>query len=148
MLGWQGAGASLLDERLKDLGVTQARWFTMVCLQRGGGGLTQRELAHLMTIENPTLVRLLDSLEEQGMEAILCAAVHGIFAEASDQYLLAAGLQSLVTTNTRLTIVYIGTVIQSFGTFNSFMTGVGRKLEVCVLIRLEYVCLYSALGSP
>ena len=53
-----------------------------------------------MTIENPTLVRLLDSLEEQGMEAILCAAVHGIFAEASDQYLLAAGLQSLVTTNT------------------------------------------------
>ena len=72
MLGWQGAGASLLDERLKDLGVTQARWFTMVCLQR----------------------------EEQGMEAILCAAVHGIFAEASDQYLLAAGLQSLVTTNT------------------------------------------------
>ncbi len=32
----------LLDERLKDLGVTQARWFTMVCLQRGGGGLTQR----------------------------------------------------------------------------------------------------------
>ena len=72
----------------------------MICLQRGGGGLTQRELAHLMTIENPTLVRLLDSLEEQGMEAILCAAVHGIFAEASDQYLLAAGLQSLVTTNT------------------------------------------------
>ena len=67
MLGWQGAGASLLDERLKDLGVTQARWFTMVCLQRGGGGLTQRELAHLMTIENPTLVRLLDSLEEQGL---------------------------------------------------------------------------------
>ena len=57
----------LLDERLKDLGVTQARWFTMVCLQRGGGGLTQRELAHLMTIENPTLVRLLDSLEEQGL---------------------------------------------------------------------------------
>ena len=57
----------LLGERLKDLGVTQARWFTMVCLQRGGGGLTQRELAHLMTIENPTLVRLLDSLEEQGL---------------------------------------------------------------------------------
>jgi MarR family transcriptional regulator for hemolysin len=57
----------LLDERLKDLGVTQARWFTMVCLPRGGGGVTQRELAHLMTIENPTLVRLLGSLEEQGL---------------------------------------------------------------------------------
>lgn len=57
----------LLDERLKDLGVTQARWTTMVYLQRGGEGLTQRELASLMAIENPTLVRLLDSLEGQGL---------------------------------------------------------------------------------
>lgn len=57
----------LLDERLKDLGVTQARWTTMVYLQRGGQGLTQRELASLMAIENPTLVRLLDGLEEQNL---------------------------------------------------------------------------------
>lgn len=55
----------LSDERLKDLGVTQARWTTMVYLQQGGEGLTQRELASLMAIENPTLVRLLDSLEQQ-----------------------------------------------------------------------------------
>ncbi|MDY6797951.1 MAG: transcriptional regulator SlyA [Pseudomonadota bacterium] len=57
----------LLDERLKDLGVTQARWSTMVNLEQGGEGLTQRELASLMAIENPTLVRLLDSLEEQNL---------------------------------------------------------------------------------
>lgn len=57
----------MLDERLKDLGVTQARWSTMVYLEKGGEGLTQRELASLMAIENPTLVRLLDSLEEQGL---------------------------------------------------------------------------------
>ena len=57
----------LLDERLKDLGVTQARWTTMVYLEQGGEGLTQRELAGLMAIENPTLVRLLDSLEEQNL---------------------------------------------------------------------------------
>ncbi|NWN92037.1 MarR family transcriptional regulator [Marinobacter adhaerens] len=57
----------LLDERLKDLGVTQARWTTMVYLQQGGEGLTQRELAALMAIENPTLVRLLDSLEQQNL---------------------------------------------------------------------------------
>jgi MarR family transcriptional regulator for hemolysin len=57
----------LLDERLKDLGVTQARWTTMVYLQQGGEGLTQRELASLMAIENPTLVRLLDSLELQDL---------------------------------------------------------------------------------
>ncbi|MFE8071012.1 MarR family transcriptional regulator [Marinobacteraceae bacterium S3BR75-40.1] len=55
----------LLDERLKDLGVTQARWTTMVYLHRGGEGVTQRELANLMAIENPTLVRLLDNLESQ-----------------------------------------------------------------------------------
>ncbi|XOZ32593.1 MarR family transcriptional regulator [Halomonadaceae bacterium KBTZ08] len=57
----------LLDERLKDLGVTQARWSTMVALHRGGEGVTQRELAELMSIENPTLVRLLDNLETQGL---------------------------------------------------------------------------------
>ncbi|MDO3721469.1 MarR family transcriptional regulator [Marinobacter sp. chi1] len=57
----------MLDERLKDLGVTQARWSTMVYLSKGGEGLTQRELASLMAIENPTLVRLLDSLEQQDL---------------------------------------------------------------------------------
>ncbi|PAV25518.1 MarR family transcriptional regulator for hemolysin [Tamilnaduibacter salinus] len=57
----------MLDERLKNLGVTQARWSTMFYLERGGEGLTQRELANLMAIENPTLVRLLDSLEKQGL---------------------------------------------------------------------------------
>jgi MarR family transcriptional regulator for hemolysin len=39
----------------------------MVYLQQGGEGLTQRELAGLMAIENPTLVRLLDSLEQQNL---------------------------------------------------------------------------------
>ena len=57
----------MLDERLKDLGVTQARWSTMVYLEKGGEGLTQRELASLMAIENPTLVRLMDSLEQQNL---------------------------------------------------------------------------------
>lgn len=63
----------MLDERLKDLGVTQARWSTMVYLEKGGEGSTQRELASLMAIENPTLVRLLDSLEQQNLiERRLC----------------------------------------------------------------------------
>lgn len=57
----------LLDERLKDLGVTQARWTTMVYLHKSGEGLTQRDLASRMAIENPTLVRLLDNLESQGL---------------------------------------------------------------------------------
>lgn len=57
----------LLDERLRDLGVTQARWTTMVYLHKSGEGLTQRDLASRMAIENPTLVRLLDNLESQGL---------------------------------------------------------------------------------
>jgi MarR family transcriptional regulator for hemolysin len=57
----------MLDERLKDLGVTQARWSTMFYLEQGGEGMTQRELASSMAIENPTLVRLLDSLELQNL---------------------------------------------------------------------------------
>ena len=68
----------LLDERLKDLGVTQARWTTMVYLKEGGEGLTQRELAGLMAIENPTLVRLLDSLEQQHLiERRACPNIQG-----------------------------------------------------------------------
>lgn len=38
----------LLDERLKDLGVTQARWFTMICLQRGGGGPLWQDSWHYL----------------------------------------------------------------------------------------------------
>ncbi len=47
-----------------------------------------------------TIGECVRALKAQGTEAILCAAVHGIFAEASDTYLLGTGLQALVTTNT------------------------------------------------
>ncbi|MCK5885383.1 MAG: ribose-phosphate diphosphokinase [Alcanivorax sp.] len=47
-----------------------------------------------------TIGECVRALKVQGTEAILCAAVHGIFAEASDTYLLGTGLQTLVTTNT------------------------------------------------
>ena len=57
----------LLDMRLKELNVTQARWTTLLFLHKSGEGVTQRELASRMAIENPTLVRLLDNLESQGL---------------------------------------------------------------------------------
>ena len=47
-----------------------------------------------------TIGECVRALKAQGAEVILCAAVHGIFAEASDTYLLGTGLQALVTTNT------------------------------------------------
>jgi MarR family transcriptional regulator for hemolysin len=56
-----------LDERLKVTGLTQARWSTLLHLYRGGPCMTQRELAERAGIEGPTLVRLLDALEAQGL---------------------------------------------------------------------------------
>jgi MarR family transcriptional regulator, transcriptional regulator for hemolysin len=56
-----------LDERLRVTGLTQARWSTLLHLLRGGSCITQRELAERVGIEGPTLVRLLDALETQGL---------------------------------------------------------------------------------
>lgn len=61
-----------LDERLKKTGLTQARWLVLLHLSRVGS-LSQRDLAETVGIEGPTLVRLLDSLEGQGLiERRLC----------------------------------------------------------------------------
>ncbi len=56
-----------LDERLNVTGLTQARWRTLLHLSRGAPCMTQRELAEHAGIEGPTLVRLLDALEAQGL---------------------------------------------------------------------------------
>jgi MarR family transcriptional regulator, transcriptional regulator for hemolysin len=40
---------------------------TLAYLQQGGDGLLQKDLARLMAIEAPTLVRLLDRLERAGL---------------------------------------------------------------------------------
>lgn len=55
-----------LDERLRHLGLTQARWVALLLLSKAGP-VSQRELADLVGIEGPTLVRQLDNLEEQGL---------------------------------------------------------------------------------
>ena len=55
-----------LDERLKHTGLTQARWMVLLHLSRTGP-MSQRELAETVGIEGPTLVRMLDSLEGQGL---------------------------------------------------------------------------------
>jgi len=47
-----------------------------------------------------TVLCCIGELQKQGLKQIKCAAVHGIFADDSDQVLLATGLSALVTTNT------------------------------------------------
>ncbi len=57
-----------LDRRLAGLGLSQARWLVLLHLARFRDELpTQRELAQSVGVEGPTLARLLDSLETQGL---------------------------------------------------------------------------------
>jgi ribose-phosphate pyrophosphokinase len=46
-----------------------------------------------------TVLCCISELQKQGLTHIKCAAVHGIFADNSDETLLNAGLSALVTTN-------------------------------------------------
>jgi len=55
-----------LDQRLKPLGLSQARWVLILVLNRYGDGVTQTELAVRAGIEGPTLVGLLDRMAEDG----------------------------------------------------------------------------------
>lgn len=55
-----------LDERLRPLGLSQARWMVLLHLSRRGDGVVQKALAEWIGIEGPTLVRLLDRMTEDG----------------------------------------------------------------------------------
>jgi MarR family transcriptional regulator, transcriptional regulator for hemolysin len=52
-----------LDERLKPMGLSQAKWRTLMHLSIAPGPLTQAEIASHLGIEEPTLVTLLHRLE-------------------------------------------------------------------------------------
>jgi MarR family transcriptional regulator for hemolysin len=56
-----------LDAGLLGRGVSYSRWVALVYLARGGEGMNQKDLARYMGIEAPTLVRLLDRLELEGL---------------------------------------------------------------------------------
>ena len=56
-----------LDERLGHLGLTQARGIVLLYLSRAGGTLLQGELTERIGIEGPTLVRILDRLQQKGL---------------------------------------------------------------------------------
>ncbi|WP_233553150.1 MarR family winged helix-turn-helix transcriptional regulator [Teichococcus wenyumeiae] len=60
---------SCFDAELRASGQTLARARVLALLAQEEDGLLQRELALQLSIENPTLVRLLDGLERQGLVA-------------------------------------------------------------------------------
>lgn len=55
-----------LDERLKPMGLSQAKWRTLLHLSMAEVPLTQAEIASRLGIEEPTLVSLLHRLEKSG----------------------------------------------------------------------------------
>ena len=58
-----------LDHRLKPLGLSQAKWRTLLHLSLADEPITQAEVAARLGIEEPTLVTLLHRLEKGGWVA-------------------------------------------------------------------------------
>lgn len=56
-----------VDADLRSYGLTDATWRPLAYVGRLGDGVRQKELATALSIEGPTLVRLLDNLERQGL---------------------------------------------------------------------------------
>lgn len=56
-----------LDERMAEIGLSDAAWPPLVHLDRSGEGASQGELAARCGIDGSTLVRLLDLLETRGL---------------------------------------------------------------------------------
>ncbi len=56
-----------LDQRLRPLGLSQAKWVVLLQLSKAGNGINQKELAQRVGIEGPTLVGLLDRLGADGL---------------------------------------------------------------------------------
>jgi MarR family transcriptional regulator for hemolysin len=57
----------LANERIRPTGHTMARWETLFLVAFSDHALTQGELARLLNVEGPTLVRMLDVLQREGL---------------------------------------------------------------------------------
>ena len=56
-----------VDAELRAFGLPEATWRPLVYIRRLGDGVRQKELATALSIEGPSLVRLLDNLERRGL---------------------------------------------------------------------------------
>ncbi|EKE74903.1 MarR family transcriptional regulator [Gallaecimonas xiamenensis] len=71
-LGWLLSRAAFswraaVDKYMAELGLTQTRWIALLHLQRMGEGCTQSALAANIGVEQPSLLRTLNQLEEAGL---------------------------------------------------------------------------------
>ncbi|MFL6672589.1 MAG: MarR family winged helix-turn-helix transcriptional regulator [Massilia sp.] len=56
-----------LDARLKDLGVGQSGWLAIAMIAKSASPLSQRALAGLLGVEGPSVVAMVDRLEQAGL---------------------------------------------------------------------------------
>jgi MarR family transcriptional regulator for hemolysin len=56
-----------INERMRRFGLTDATWRPLLQLGQFGDGVRQTDLAAVLEIEGPSLVRLLDALERAGL---------------------------------------------------------------------------------
>lgn len=57
----------LANDRIKPLGQTMSRWETLYLVAYSEEELNQTELARLIGVEGPTMIRMLDSLAREGL---------------------------------------------------------------------------------
>ena len=58
--------SKLMDEQLRPLGITASQLPVLVAL-KNGGGLTQKELAEIACVEQPSMAQLLSRMERDGL---------------------------------------------------------------------------------
>lgn len=56
-----------IDERLKDLGLSQAGWMAIAMVAKAPEPLSQKQLADLLAVEGPTIVAMVDRLVAAGL---------------------------------------------------------------------------------
>ena len=64
-----------MDNQLKPMGMSQARWMVLFTLSQRGEGIAQRDLAAYLSIEGPTLVRILNRLPGFRLESHAAVAL-------------------------------------------------------------------------
>jgi MarR family transcriptional regulator for hemolysin len=62
-----------LNEHLRSVGQTQARWDALFWISVSEEGATQSDLAERIGVEGPTLVRMLNRLEQEGLVERRCS---------------------------------------------------------------------------
>ena len=58
---------ALFNERMSASGHTNLRWMALSRVSESNGGISQRDLSKLLGTDAPTLARLVDALEQQGL---------------------------------------------------------------------------------